>query len=182
MGTWNLEKTVDSTEFLEYNDRRKNKTKKGGNIVDIRLIKPKMFSTRNARDPTDLHKLFAAERPLSCLSNEDPFYLPKRTIPFNDPRSDKWFFKQKLERKNLLYLLERCLQKQTSLSWKTLTNQSARKHLVKKLRNGNAPQRDIMQNKRTKTCPVGRSVNIARKFSAAIILSLIIRGQAPCQR
>lgn len=96
-----LRKSVDSTEFLEYNDRQK---KGGGNIVDIRQMKPKMFSTRNARDPIDLHKLFAAKRPLSSMSNEDPFYLPKRTIPFNDPRSDKWFFKQKLERKNLLYL------------------------------------------------------------------------------
>lgn len=98
-----LRKSVDSTEFLEYNDRQK-KQKKGGNIVDIRQMKPKMFATRNARDPIDLHKLFAAKRPLSSMSNEDPFYLPKRTIPFNDPRSDKWFFKQKLQRKNLLYL------------------------------------------------------------------------------
>lgn len=103
MGDMKLRKSADSTEFLEYN-KRQTKTRTGKNIVDIRQIKPKMFSTRNARDPIDLHKLSAAKRPLIYMSNEDPFYLSKRTIPFNDPRNDIWFFKQKLEREDLLYL------------------------------------------------------------------------------
>lgn len=67
-------------------------------------------------------------------------------------------FSNKSWREKTCFIYERDVYKsKLYLSCKTLTNQSASKHLVQKLLNENAPPTDIMQNKRTKICTVGWS-------------------------
>lgn len=47
------------------------------------------------RVPIDLYKQYAAKRHLAYSSDEDSFYLIKRTIPLDDTRTIIWFLKPK---------------------------------------------------------------------------------------
>ncbi|XP_061191553.1 uncharacterized protein LOC133199700 [Saccostrea echinata] len=138
-----LKVSSHGTEYLEYNERQ-TKTRTGDNIVDIRQVKPKMFSSGDIRDPVQSYKLYSAKRPLGFSSDEDPFYLSKRTIPLDDPRSDKWYLKQKVGEKKLASFMKEMAVK-ANFTGKKLTNHSARKHLIQKLRDLNVPPTDKMQ-------------------------------------
>ncbi|XP_061174899.1 uncharacterized protein KIAA1958 homolog [Saccostrea echinata] len=142
-GDIKLKVSSDGTEYLEYNERQ-TKTRTGDNIVDIRQVKPKMFSSGDIRDPVQSYKLYSAKRPLGFSSDEDPFYLSKRTIPLDDPRSNKWYLKQKVGEKKLASFMKEMAVK-ANFTGKKLTNHSARKHLIQKLRDENVPPTDIMQ-------------------------------------
>ena len=98
-----LKNSSDGTEYLEYNERQ-TKTRTGGNIVDIRKIKP-MFATGDARDPVESYKLYSSKRPYGFSSDDDHFFLSKRTIPVADERSELWYLKQKVGEQKIAFFM-----------------------------------------------------------------------------
>ena len=90
------------------------------------------------------YKLYASKRPYGFSSGDDSFYLSKRTIPLADERSDLWYFKQTVGEKKLASFMKEMSSK-VNFTGKKITNHSARKHLVQKLRDENVPPTDIMQ-------------------------------------
>jgi len=95
------------------------------------------------RDPINIYKLYAQKRPVDFSGVDDPFYLAPRTIPVLS-KSDQWFTKMKIGEKKMGGLLK-TMAADASLDSKRLTNHSARKHLVKKLRDSGVAPTDIMQ-------------------------------------
>ena len=91
-----------------------------------------MFPIGGARCPVFLFDKFVEKRPLE-LKNSGPFYLTiKRGILVND---DAWFIKTPMGKIKISGFMK-CIIRETSLahSGKKLTNHSARKTAVKKLK------------------------------------------------
>ncbi|KAL5018504.1 hypothetical protein ScPMuIL_004226, partial [Solemya velum] len=72
----------------------------------------------------------------------DPFYIAPRTTPISN-LADRWFIKQKVGEKKLSNLMK-AMCEQAGFH-KRLTNHSARKTLIQKLRSENVPPTDIIQ-------------------------------------
>ncbi|XP_033731021.1 uncharacterized protein KIAA1958 homolog [Pecten maximus] len=144
-GDVQLKSASDGTEYLELNERQ-TKTLTGENLCDVRQVSPKMFATNDTDcDPINIYKRYAAHRPMDYSNSDDPFYISTRTIPLSNTKSDKWFIQQRIEEKKLGSLMKTMAQKGNLDKDKKLTNHSARKHLVQKLRDANVPPTDIMQ-------------------------------------
>lgn len=134
----------DGSEYIELNERQ-TKTRTGDNIRDVRKVTPKIFSVDGNRDPVKLYKLYSEKRPAAYNGDDTPFYLAPRTIPLLNQDTDIWFMKQRIGTRKLGALLKTMATKAGLEVNKKLTNHSARKHLVQKLRDSNIPPTDIMQ-------------------------------------
>ena len=110
----------------------------------IRQIKPKMFATEMQEIQWKVINYMLLRDPMDFPRTMTLFYLSKRTIPLTDDRSDLWYLKQKVGEKKLASFMKEMASK-ANFTGKKLTNHSARKHLVQKLRDENVPPTDIMQ-------------------------------------
>ena len=139
-----LKVSSDGTEYLELNERQ-TKTRTGESTGDVRKVSPKMFATDDERNPVAFYKIYAQKRPSSMMDPDSPFYIAPRTVPLGNPITDQWFIKQKVGEKKLGNLLKSMAKKGGLNPDKRLTNHSARKHLVHKLRDADVSPTDIMQ-------------------------------------
>ena len=139
-----LNKDSDGQEYLELNERQ-TKTRSGENMCDVRQVAPKMYENKQSksRDPVALYKLYAEKRPVAMKAPETPFYIAPRTIPLKH-KDDQWYLNQRVGEKKFGGLLKVMAQKAELDSNKNITNHSARKHLVQKLRDSNVAPTDIM--------------------------------------
>ena len=104
-----------------------------------------MFATGDDRCPVEAYKVYASKRPSGMNDADSPFYVACRTVPLRDSYHDKWFINQRVGKKKISKMMKQ-MQIAGSLNpAKRLTNHSARKHLVQKLRDSNVPPTDIMQ-------------------------------------
>lgn len=144
-GDIKLKVSADGTEFLELNERQ-TKTRTGENLCDARRVTPKMFACPGPRDPVEIYKFYSEKRPADMSGIDDPFYLAPRTVPILEDDIDcVWFKKQKVGMRKLGQILK-CMAENAGLNGsKNLTNHSARKHLVQKLRDSDIPPTEIMQ-------------------------------------
>ncbi|CAG2204141.1 unnamed protein product [Mytilus edulis] len=139
-----LNTASDGMRYLQLNERQ-TKTRTGENVNDIRNVSPKMYECVGERDPVALYEKFASKRP-SGMSNEmDPFYITKRTIPLTGAENKLWFIRQRLGSKSLASVRKVMKEKDNLDDNKRLTNHSARKYLVQKLKDNNVQDTDIMQ-------------------------------------
>lgn len=102
-----------------------------------------MFATTSDRNPVQFYKVYADKRPEGFSRPDDPFYIAPRTTA-NLQQHHQWFFRQCVGIKKLGSLLK-TMATSAGLVDKNISNHSARKHLVQKLRDENVPPTDIMQ-------------------------------------
>lgn len=126
-------------------NERQSKTRTGENTTDVRKITPKMYATDEEDNPIKYYKLYQEKRPKSYCNADDPFYIAPRTIPLKNQNTDNWYIKQRIGIKKLGGLMKSMATKAGLDPNKRLTNHSARKHLVQKLRDNNVAPTDIMQ-------------------------------------
>jgi len=131
----------DGTEYLELNERQ-TKTRTGENIADVRRVPPKMFATGCRRCPVKLYKEYADRRPEGFSRPEDPFYLAPHTK--FDILGGQWFVRQRVGLSKLGKMLKAMAESANLPGGRRLTNHSARKHLVQKLRSNNVAPTEIM--------------------------------------
>jgi len=109
----------------------------GGLNTKRRPVLPKMFATGGARCPVGLFKEFLSRRPPE-LRETGPFYLPATEKP--------WYKKQRLGVHSIDQMVKSIVTKTAVASTGIkLTNHSARKTLVKKLRAANVERQSIIQ-------------------------------------
>jgi hypothetical protein len=128
----------DGTQYLELQERQ-TKTRTG-ETLDVRKIPPRIWQTNEDRDPVTTYNLYAARRPQNFSNATDPFYLAPKTSAI---KTDQWFLRQRIGQKKLATLMK-SMSSAAGVD-RRLTNHSARKHLVQKLRDSGAKPTDIMQ-------------------------------------
>ena len=117
------------TEYITFKENP-TKTRQGGLNTKHRSVLPKMFATGGQRCPVELLKQYLSKRPQE-LREKGPFYL----AIIENPKTNVWYKKQRLG-VNSIDNMMKSVVKNTPLekSKKRLTNHSARKTVVKKLR------------------------------------------------
>lgn len=95
------------------------------------------------RDPIAMYKKYAEKRPAVCNSDDSPFYIAPRTTAITGGKC-QWFINQKVGAKKLGGILKKMATDAGLNPDKNITNHSARKHLIQKLRNSSIAPTDIM--------------------------------------
>ena len=118
------------------------KTRQGGLHITRRQQLLKMFATGEKRGPISLFKEYLNRRPV-CLRTNGTFYLAP--LSKTTPNNDIWFKAQNLG----VHSIDRTMKTMIAdtplaSSSKRLTNHSARKTVVKKLRLNNVERSSIM--------------------------------------
>ena len=119
-------------EFLTY-EENSTKTRQGGLRKKRRVVQPKMFATGGQRCPVKLFKTFVERRPEE-MRNSGPFYLALN----ERPKTQVWYKRQRMDVKSINSFMKN-MASQSDIQGKKLTNHSARKTLVKKLKAANQP-------------------------------------------
>lgn len=143
-GDVTLHTSSDGDTYLELNERQ-TKTRTGENICDVREVSPKIYECPGERDPIKLYEKYVSKRPSGMSNPEDPFYIATRTIPLTNNECDPWFIRQRVGTKKLGAIMKTMKEKGNLDQNKRLTNHSARKYLVQKLKDSNVQDTDIMQ-------------------------------------
>lgn len=148
-----MKKNVAGKEYLEYSCERQTKTRQGDTPLNIRSIKPTMWSISedmdDNRNPVAIYKHYRDRRPESMLSPESPFYLGVNHVRHcsstdeNFISSKSWFKAQPLGI-NMLNSLMKVMSKNVGIEG-NVSNHSARKTMIQKLKNNNIPDTDIIQ-------------------------------------
>ena len=128
---------------IEYVTFKENptKTRQGGLNSKRRQVLPKMFAAGGPRCPVGLFKDFLSRRPPE-LRESGPFYL----AIIERPKTEVWYKKQRLGIHSIDQMMKNIVKSTPiALSGKKLTNHSARKTLVKKLRTANVERQSIIQ-------------------------------------
>lgn len=128
---------------IEYVTFKENptKTRQGGLNSKRRQVLPKMFAAGGPRCPVGLFKNFLSRRPPE-LGESGPFYL----AVVERPKTEVWYKKQRLGIHSIDQMMKNIVKSTPiALSGKKLTNHSARKTLVKKLRTANVERQSIIQ-------------------------------------
>ena len=117
------------------------KTRQGGLNTNHCSVLPKMFATGGQRCPVELLKQYLSRRPQE-LRDKGPFYL----AIIENPKTNVWYKKQRLG-VNSIDNMMKSVVKNTALetSKKKLTNHTARKTVVKKLRAASVERQSIIQ-------------------------------------
>ena len=136
-----LQRDDEGNEFLTFAEGP-TKRRQGGLSVKTRLVTPKMFATENEeRCPVMLFKRYLGKRP-SEMKKSGPFYL---TV-IDKPVSSVWYKKTPMG-KNTINTIMKNMKKNSPLKdlcpEKNLTNHSARKTVVKKLKSSGIPKCEI---------------------------------------
>jgi hypothetical protein len=118
------------------------KTHQGGLHITKRQQLPKMFATGEKRCPVSLFKEYLSRRPVFLRTN-GPFYLPP--LSKTTRNNNVWFKVQNLGVHSIDKIMKTMIaDTPLASSSKRLTNHSARKTLVKKLRLNNVERSSIM--------------------------------------
>ena len=136
-----LQRDDDGNEFLTF-AKGPTKTRQGGLNAKTRLVNPKMFATGNEETcPVMLFKRYLEKRP-SEMQKSGPFYL----IVIEKPVSSIWYKKTPMG-KNTINTIMKNMTENSPLKHlcpeKNLTNHSARKTVVKKLKSSGIPKCEI---------------------------------------
>ena len=117
------------------------KTRQGGLNSKRRQVLPKIFAAGGPRCPVGQFKYFLSRRPPE-LRESGPFYL----AVIERPKTEVWYKKQRLGIHSIDQMMKNIVKSNpVALSGKKLTNHSARKTLVKKLRTANVERQSIIQ-------------------------------------
>ena len=117
------------------------KTRQGGLRVKPRAVLPKMFATGMSRCPVNFMKKYLAKRPKE-LKNAGPFYL----AVIDNPQTEIWYKNQPMGRNKIDSIMKDMVANSPlnlQTEGKRLTNHSARKTLVKKLKQSGVPKSEI---------------------------------------
>ena len=126
-------------EFVTY-EENPTKTREGGLRKKRRVVQPKMFATGGQRCPVKLFKTFLKRRPEE-MRNSGPFYLALN----ERAKTQVWFKRQRMGVNSInSFMKNMASQAIQDIQGKKLTNHSARKTLVKKLKAANQPRSAII--------------------------------------
>jgi hypothetical protein len=146
-GDVTLNTASDGAKYLQLNERQ-TKTRTGANLSDVREVTPKIYEDEGEspeRDPIKIYEIYSMKRPNNFSNADDPFYIAPRTIPLEDSKTNIWFLRQKVGERKLADLMKKIKENGKLDINKRLTNHSARKYLLQKLREHNVEGTDIMQ-------------------------------------
>ena len=134
-----FQKDDDKNEFLTFAEGV-TKTRQSGLKEHQRLVQPKMFETKLARCPIALYRLYLSKRPIH-LRSTGPIYLGI----IQNPVTNIWYKTSRMGQHTINSIMKR-MKENSSLqnSSKRLTNHSARKTLVKKLKKNHLPRSEII--------------------------------------
>ena len=134
---FSFSKDDNGVEYVTY-EENPTKTRQGGLRKKRRVVQPKMFATGGPRCPVKLLKTFLSHRPEEMKSS-GPFYL----AVIERPKSQVWYKRQRMGIHSINSFMK-SLAVQGEIEGKRLTNHSARKTLVKKLKAANQPRSAII--------------------------------------
>ncbi|KAK3732358.1 hypothetical protein QZH41_006621 [Actinostola sp. cb2023] len=130
-------KDDNGVDYITY-EENPTKTRQGGLRKKRRVVQPKMFATGGERCPVKLFKTFLSRRPEDMKAN-GPFYL----AVIERPKTVVWYKRQTMG-VNTINLFMKNMASEAEIDGKRLTNHSARKTLVKKLKAANLPRSAII--------------------------------------
>ena len=136
-----FKKDNDGKEYLTFAEGI-TKTRQSGLHEKHRLVIPKMFVTGTPRCPVSFFKLYLSKRPIN-LRQVGPLYL----TPIPNPISALLWYKSLPMGQNTINNLMKSMASNSPLQQSTskkITNHSARKTLVKKLKSNNVPKSEII--------------------------------------
>ena len=134
---FSFSKDDNGVEYITY-EENPTKTRQGGLRKKRRVVQPKMFATGGPRCPVKLLKTFLSHRPEE-MKNSGPFYL----AVIERPKSQVWYKRQRMGIHSINSFMK-SMAAQAEIEDKRLTNHSARKTLVKKLKAANQPRSAII--------------------------------------
>ena len=116
------------------------KTRQSGLHQKNRLQVPKILETKSDRCPVKIFRKYLSKRPVE-LRNSGPFYLQ----PIVNPLTEIWYKKQPMGINNINGIMKDMIANSPLRNTeKHLANHSARKTLVKKLKQHQIPKSDII--------------------------------------
>ena len=117
------------------------KTLQSGLHEKHRLEKPFMFENKSSVCPVDVFKLYISKRPLDMRAS-GPLYL----AIIDKPTTEIWYKKCSIGVNTINTLMQKMVASSPLANTvaKKITNHSARKTLVKKLKSNNVPKSDII--------------------------------------
>ena len=130
----------NNTEYVEFIENS-TKTRQSGLSSKPRSFLPKMFATGGDRCPVTIFKEFLSRRPPE-IRTTGPLYL----FCVSNPSSQVWYKRQPMGVNKLNDMMKTVI-KGTTLedSWKTFSNHSARKTVVKKLKTAGLERSSIVK-------------------------------------
>jgi len=134
---FSFSKDDNGVKYITY-EENPTKTCQGGLRKKRRVVQPKMFATGGPRCPVKLLKTFLSHRPVEMKSS-GAFYL----AVIERPKSQVWYKRQRMGIHSINSFMK-SLTVQGEIESKRLTNHSARKTLVKKLKAANQPHSAII--------------------------------------
>lgn len=136
-----LQKDDNGIEFITFAEGI-TKTRQSGLREKPRLVKPKMFATGDERRcPVSLFKQYIQRRP-SEMKTTGPFYLSV----IESPTTDIWYKKTPMGKNTIDNIMKKMKENsplKVACPEKKLTNHSARKTVVKKLKSSGVPKCEI---------------------------------------
>ena len=131
----------NNTEYVEFIENP-TKTRQSGLSAKPRSFLPKMFATGGDKCPVTIFKEFLSRRPLEIRTNGPGFIC---LVWQNHPR--KFWYKRQPMGLNRLNDMIKTIIEGTTLedSWKTFSNHSARKTVVKKLKTAGLERSSIVK-------------------------------------
>lgn len=135
-----LKKSDEGKEYLTFAEGI-TKTRQSGLHEKHRLSIPKMFETKTERCPITFFKFFLCKRPAE-IQHTGPFYL---AINYHYSSNNAWYKKAPMGENTINIIMKNMIQNSPLVNTlKKLTNHSARKTLVKKLKKRQVPKSDII--------------------------------------
>ena len=135
-----LRKDDDGQEYVEFAEGL-TKTRGGGLSKKSRDFSPKMFATGGERCPVSLFKEYLSRRPQQ-MKTTGPFYL---SVNYN-AKDEIWYKAQPMGINRINEMMKRIVAGSSlETSCKKLTNHSARKTLVNKLKKTNVERSSIVK-------------------------------------
>ena len=134
---FSFNKDENGVEYVSY-EENPQKTRQGGLRKKRREVQPKMFATGGPRCPVKLLKSFLSHRPEEMKSS-GPFYL----AVIDRPKSQVRYKRQRMGMHSIKSFMK-SMALQAEIEGKKLTNHSARKTLVKKLKAATQPRPAII--------------------------------------
>ena len=115
------------------------KTRQSGLREKYRVQIPKLFETRNDRCPVKMFRTYLAKRPAD-LRTSGPFYL----ATIYNPSCAIWFKRSPMGVHTINNIMKNVISKSPLKTSKHITNHSARKTLVKRLKQNNVAKSKII--------------------------------------
>ena len=139
VGDFQLKKDDNGITFITFSESF-SKTRQGGLRQKERAVRPKMFATGNERCPVDYFLKFLSRRP-GHLQESGFLYL----AVIDNPTTETWYKCSRLGINSINNIMKNMVKKTPlALSGKKLTNHSARKTVVKKLKKARIQKSDII--------------------------------------